>query len=89
MDAFKNFLKKKKVEKHFKRTGPGQRLDSGSSAPAPSITAGAAQGGGIDRIAASDIAAQAAIKRLYKEPQISSSQKKIQMIVRYLINNAH
>ncbi|VDM70203.1 unnamed protein product [Strongylus vulgaris] len=81
MDAFKNFLKKKKVEKHFKKTGPGQKLDSGSSAPAPSITAGAAQGGGIDRIAASDIAAQAALKRLYKEPpKISSSQKKIQMI---------
>ncbi|VDL64680.1 unnamed protein product, partial [Nippostrongylus brasiliensis] len=80
MDAFKNFLSKKKVDKHFKRSGPGQRLDSGSAA-APSITAGAAQGGGIDRVAASDIAAQAALKRLYKaEPQISSSQKKIQMI---------
>ncbi|EYB98770.1 hypothetical protein Y032_0128g1433 [Ancylostoma ceylanicum] len=81
MDVFKNFLKKKKVEKHFKKTGPGQRLDSSSSAPIPSVVAGAAQGGGIDRVAASDIAAQAAIKRLYKaEPQISSSQKKIQMI---------
>ncbi|WKY06240.1 hypothetical protein Q1695_006440 [Nippostrongylus brasiliensis] len=80
MDAFKNFLSKKKVDKHFKRSGPGQRLDSGSAA-APSITAGAAQGGRIDRVAASDIAAQAALKRLYKaEPQISSSQKKIQMI---------
>lgn len=42
------------------------------------------KGGGVDRIAASDIAAQAALKRLYKaEPQISSSQKKIQMIVSY------
>ncbi|CAJ0603528.1 unnamed protein product [Cylicocyclus nassatus] len=82
MDAFKNFLKKKKVEKHFKKSGPGQKLDTGSSTPVPSITAGAAQGGGIDRIAASDIAAQAAMKRLYKEPpKISSSQKKIQMIV--------
>ncbi|VDO73186.1 unnamed protein product [Heligmosomoides polygyrus] len=80
MDVFKNFLKKKKVEKHFKRTGPGQRLDA-SSTSTPSIVAGAAQGGGVDRIAASDIAAQAALKRLYKaEPQISSSQKKIQMI---------
>ncbi|KAK6751546.1 hypothetical protein RB195_003133 [Necator americanus] len=81
MDAFKNFLKKKKVEKHFKKTGPGQKLASGSNTNVPTLVTGAAQGGGIDRIAASDIAAQAAIKRLYKaEPQISSSQKKIQMI---------
>ncbi|EPB71465.1 hypothetical protein ANCCEY_09443 [Ancylostoma ceylanicum] len=43
MDVFKNFLKKKKVEKHFKKTGPGQRLDSSSSAPIPSVVAGAAQ----------------------------------------------
>ncbi|VDM53203.1 unnamed protein product [Angiostrongylus costaricensis] len=80
MDAFKNFLKKKKVDKHFKRTGPGRKLDS-SDGTAPSIVTGASQGGAIDRIAASDVAAQAALKRLYKaEPQISGSQKKIQMI---------
>ncbi|KAK6036108.1 hypothetical protein COOONC_26387 [Cooperia oncophora] len=85
MDAFKNFLKKKKVDKHFKRTGGGQRLDSGSN-PTPSIVTGAAQGGGIDRVAAADVAAQAALKRLYKaEPQISSSQKKIQVIVRFAL----
>lgn len=43
MDVFKNFLKKKKVEKHFKKTGPGQKLASSSNAPIPSVVAGAAQ----------------------------------------------
>lgn len=79
MEAFKNFLKRKKVEKHFKDSGRGQRLESSSAAP--SIVSGTAQGGAVDRVAASDIAAQAALKRIYKaEPHISSQRKKIQMI---------
>lgn len=40
-------------------------------------------GSGIDRVAAADVAAQAAFKRLYahEEPKTTAGQKKIQMIV--------
>lgn len=81
MDKFKKFFKDKKVDKHFKRTGPGARLTDDAH-PSASIVTGSAQGSSIDRVAASDVAAQAAFKRLYKnEPQqVSYSQKKIQML---------
>ncbi|CAI4228439.1 unnamed protein product [Auanema sp. JU1783] len=84
MDKFKNFLKDKKVDKHFKKSGPGQKLSS-SSGQSPSIVTGSAQGGSVDRVAASDVAAQAALKRLYKNDpsqELTYSQKKIQMIAK-------
>lgn len=39
----------------------------------------------VDRVHASDVAAQAALKRMYAgEPTVSSSQKKIQMMVSFI-----
>lgn len=85
MDKFKAFLKEKKVNKHFKRSGPGATLGASTDLlNRPSAVLGSAQADSpncVDRVLASDIAAQAALKRLYKEePKLSSSQKKIQMI---------
>ncbi|XGW28180.1 hypothetical protein V3C99_008186 [Haemonchus contortus] len=71
---------KKRKRKTIEKWTPSKTFSKRRSAK-PTIVSGAAQGGGIDRVAAADVAAQAALKRLYKaEPQISSSQKKIQMI---------
>ena len=41
------------------------------------------QGGPVDRVAAADVAAQAALKRILKndKPQLTTTQKNIQMIV--------
>ncbi|PAV59909.1 hypothetical protein WR25_12509 [Diploscapter pachys] len=83
MDAFKSFLKKKKVDKHFKKSGEGQRLtDESSSSSKPSIVSGSSQGGSVDRVAAADVAAQAALKRILKDdkPQLTTTQKNIQLI---------
>lgn len=83
MDKLKNFMKSKKVDRHFKRTGQGAKLSDGSSSSSkPSVVPGSMQGPhDVDRVHASDVAAQAALKRMYAgEPTVSSSQKKIQMM---------
>lgn len=85
MDKFKKFLEKKKVNRHFKNTGQGARLsDNPSNAPsAPSTHGGSAQGSSQDRVHTADVAAQAALRRLYaNEPQVSSHQKKIQILAK-------
>lgn len=72
MDAFKKFLSNKKVNKHFKKSGQGARLDGQSSSQPVSQ---------VDRVAQADMAAHAAMKRNMKqEDQVSASRKKIQMI---------
>lgn len=83
MNSFKKFLNKKRVQNHFKKSGEGVRLSSGESSSQPSAHAGAAQGGQIDRVAAADIAAQAAFKRMQKnEPQQNAGKRRIQMIAK-------
>ncbi|CAJ0587517.1 unnamed protein product, partial [Mesorhabditis spiculigera] len=88
MDRFKKFLKGKKIDKHFKKTGEGVRLGGPGSDPSrqPSVHPGSSQGGHseIDRVAAADIAAQAAYKRTLakEEPKTTYGQKKIQMLAR-------
>ncbi|GMT24124.1 hypothetical protein PFISCL1PPCAC_15421 [Pristionchus fissidentatus] len=82
MDMLKKFVKGKKVDRHFKRTGPGAKLSDGASSSQPSVVSGSMQGSrDEDRVHASDVAAQAALKRMLgNEPTVSSSQKKIQMM---------
>ncbi|GMR48196.1 hypothetical protein PMAYCL1PPCAC_18391 [Pristionchus mayeri] len=83
MDKLKNFMKSKKVDRHFKRSGQGAKLSDGSSSSSkPSVVPGSMQGAHeVDRVHASDVAAQAALKRMYAgEATVSSSQKKIQMM---------
>ncbi|VDM26811.1 unnamed protein product [Toxocara canis] len=72
MDRLKKFLTEKKVNKNFKRAGAGHRLCDDTSKHA-SIHPGnmqrgpQSQGGhqpSVDRIAAADVAAQAAFKRM-------------------------
>lgn len=41
MDKFKSFIKGKKIEKHFKRSGPGVKLSETSNVP--SVVSGSAQ----------------------------------------------
>ncbi|CAB3405784.1 unnamed protein product [Caenorhabditis bovis] len=84
MNSFKKFLNRKKVQNHFKKSGEGTRLNSGESSSQPSIVTGTSQGSQIDRQAAADIAAQAALKRMYKNEttQQDKSKKRIQMIAK-------
>ncbi|VDK30840.1 unnamed protein product, partial [Anisakis simplex] len=74
MDRLKKFLTDKKVSKSFKRAGTGHRLTEDTSKYA-SIQAGSMQRGAssqsqdrpetsVERIAAADVAAQAAYKRM-------------------------
>lgn len=43
MDKFKNFLRGKKIDKHFKQSGKGARLSETSSTSAPSVVSGSSQ----------------------------------------------
>ncbi|EFO99040.1 CRE-UBXN-6 protein [Caenorhabditis remanei] len=84
MNRFKKFLNKQRIKNHFNNSGEGVRLSSGQpSSSQPTAVSGAAQGGQIDRVAAADIAAQAALKRMQKnEPQQDASKRRIQMIAK-------
>lgn len=88
MDKFKKFLKGKKVDKHFKKQGQGARLGDGNagSSQRSSMVHGSAQDGSnrVDRVAAADVAAQAAYQRMLakEEPVINHSQKKIRMLAK-------
>lgn len=70
MRRLKNFLNKKRVETHFKRSGEGTRLDGQSSSSAPS---------GNQPEQAKDAAREAALKRFEQSQTKADPNKSIRM----------